>query len=254
MQIRTEGIVLKSMDYGEADVIVTYLTRDLGIKKAFAKSARKIKSRFGGSLEPLTHSLISLMGKEDATLPRLTQSDIIRPYQELREGYACFVRICSMLELTCGLLPEGAENRPAFQFLLSMMDRLAEGCSTLDTLIYRVRFLKMKGYAPKLDNCPRCVADSAWFYPTQGSVVCDSCSVIPDVVLPQDRKLRQPVSQGAARLYEAIAGWDLEKTARLKASPAMLDEIGAIVDAHTEHLLKRPLRIREGKMSAPGPK
>lgn len=245
MQTRTEGIVLKSMEYGEADVIVTYLTMDMGIKKAFAKSARKIKSRFGGSLEPLTHSRISLMGKEDATLPRLTQSDIIRPFQELREDYACFVRVCSMVELTCGLLPEGAENRPAFEFLLTMMERLAGGCSSLDTLIYRVRFLKMKGYAPRLESCSRCGADSAWFYPCQGSVVCEACAMMPSVVLPQDRRMRLPVSQGAARLYEAIVGWNLEKTARLKASPAMLEEISAIVEAHSEHLLKRPLRIRD---------
>ena len=246
MQTRTEGIVLKSMDYGEADLIVTYLTRDMGIKKAFAKSARKIKSRFGGSLEPMTHSRISLMGKEDATLPRLTQSDIIRPFQELREEYNCFVRLCSMVELTCGLLPEGAENRPSFEFLLRMMGRMASGCSNLDALIYRVRFLKLKGYAPKLDICSRCGAGSAWFYPTQGAVVCEKCAVIPNVVLPQDRKQRLPVSQGATRLYEAILGWEFEKTARLKASPAMLEEIRAIVDAHAEHLLTRPLRIREG--------
>ena len=76
------------------------------IKKGFAKSARKIKSRFSGSLEPFTHARISLMGKEDASLPRLTQSDIIHPFQGLREDYACFVRLCQMVELTLALLPE----------------------------------------------------------------------------------------------------------------------------------------------------
>jgi DNA repair protein RecO (recombination protein O) len=44
---RTEGIVLKTTPFGEADLIVTYLTRDCGILKTFAKSPRKIKSRFG---------------------------------------------------------------------------------------------------------------------------------------------------------------------------------------------------------------
>ena len=86
MQTRTEGIVLKSMAYGEADVIVTYLTADLGIRKGFAKSARKIKSRFGGSLEPFTHSRITLLGKEDASLPRLTQSDITGQHHESLTG------------------------------------------------------------------------------------------------------------------------------------------------------------------------
>ena len=44
---RTEGIVLRTTPYGEADLIVTYLTKDHGIIKVFAKSPRKIKSRFG---------------------------------------------------------------------------------------------------------------------------------------------------------------------------------------------------------------
>jgi len=248
MQTRTEGIVLKSMDYGEADLILTYLTPDMGIRKAFAKSARKIKSRFGGSLEPLTHSRIGLMGKEDSSMPRLTQSDIIRPFQELREDYTCFMRLCSMVELTCGLLQEGVENRPAFEFLLTMMGRMASGCSHLDALVYRVRFLKLKGYAPRLGRCSRCGEGGAWFYPTQGSVVCDRCAVIPNVVLPQDRKLRLPVSQGAARLYEAIAGWELDKTVRLKASQPILDEIALILQAHSDHLLSKPLRVRDEAM------
>jgi DNA repair protein RecO (recombination protein O) len=250
MQTRTEGIVLKSMDYGEADLIVTYLTRDLGVKKAFAKSARKIKSRFCGSLEPLTHARIGLMGREDAPMPRLTQSDIIRPFQELREDYGCFVRLCSMVELTCGLLPEGAGNRQSFEFLLRMMDRMASGCSQLESLIYKVRLLRMKGYAPKLDKCTRCGAETEWFYPTLGAVACHGCAVVPNVVLPQDRKLRLPVSPGAVRLYEAILGWEIGKTARLKASHYMLEEIGAIVESHASHLLSNPLRVRDERVKA----
>jgi len=60
---RTEGIVLKTNPFGEADLIVTCLSKDYGILKTFAKSPRKIKSRFGSSLEPLTHSKISFWGK-----------------------------------------------------------------------------------------------------------------------------------------------------------------------------------------------
>ncbi len=51
---RTEGIVLRTIPFGEADLIVTYLTPDFGIIKLFAKSPRKTKSRFGSSLEPLS--------------------------------------------------------------------------------------------------------------------------------------------------------------------------------------------------------
>ncbi len=236
--------MLKSMEYGEADLIVTYMTRDLGIKKGFAKSSRKIKSRFGGSLEPMTHARISFMGKEDASLPRLTQSDIIYPFQGLRESYACFVRICSIVELICGLLPEGSPNRRVYDFMLTMLRRMEDECRPLDALIFKARLLEMQGYTPRLDSCSRCHTDSEWFYSAQGSVMCDECASIPSVVLPQDRKLRLPVTQGAARLYEAISGWELAKTARLKASPAMIQEMELILTAHIEFLLSREMRAR----------
>ncbi len=55
---RTNAIVLKTFPFGEADLIVTHLTYDFGLINTFAKSPRKIKSRFGSSLEPLTCSKI----------------------------------------------------------------------------------------------------------------------------------------------------------------------------------------------------
>ncbi len=90
---RTEGIVLRTIPFGEADLIVTYLTPDFGIIKLFAKSPRKIKSRFGSSLEPLTHSKIAFWGKEDTALPRLTQSDILHPFHSIRDSLDCFSKV-----------------------------------------------------------------------------------------------------------------------------------------------------------------
>ena len=106
---RTEGIVLKNAPYGEADLFVTFLTLDFGIINAFAKSPRKVKSRFGSSLEPLTHSRLSFWGRENSRLPRLTQSDIITPFQDLREDLQCMLRLTSVLELTLDFLPGVAD-------------------------------------------------------------------------------------------------------------------------------------------------
>ena len=92
MLSRTEGIVLRTQKYGEADLIVTYLTSDRGIIKAFAKSPRKTRSRFGSSLEPLTYANISLWGKEQS-MPKITQSDVISSFHQLRESYDDYINI-----------------------------------------------------------------------------------------------------------------------------------------------------------------
>ena len=93
MVYKTEAIVLRTHHFGDADLIVTYLTPSRGVVKAFAKSPRKTKSRFGSSLEPLTHASIALMGKEQTSLLRITQSDIITSFQNIRDNFDDFV-IC----------------------------------------------------------------------------------------------------------------------------------------------------------------
>ncbi|HTZ17878.1 MAG TPA: DNA repair protein RecO, partial [Dissulfurispiraceae bacterium] len=181
MLSRTEGIVLRSSVYGEADLIVTYLSRDFGLLKAFAKSPRKTKSRFGSSLEPLTYSRISFIGREDAGLPRLTQSDIIMSFHELRDDYECFVRLAEILELVTYFLPEREPNSSMFALLLQMLSKLRPGDrNSLYFLFCKIQFLSIAGYLPKLDACGRCGnkafgnADGR-FYVSHGALICDSC-------------------------------------------------------------------------------
>ncbi|MGD2080632.1 MAG: DNA repair protein RecO [Nitrospirota bacterium] len=238
---RTEGIVLKSFPFGEADLIVTYLTRDLGLIKAFAKSPRKIKSRFGSSLEPLTHARLSLRGKEDAALPRLTQSDIINPHQGLREGYDCFLRLSSMLEITLDFLPEGEPNRGAFDLLLRALGMMEGDCSDLGALLYRIRLLALAGYSPRLKDCARCGGAGRRFFVSHGSIICERCAGTLDHA---ERSDARPLSQGAARLYETLLTWDFSKISRVRAYPGMLRELSDMLDLHLEYTLSKPLRNR----------
>ncbi len=238
MQTRTEGIVLRTFPYAEADLLVTYLTPDHGIRKAFAKSSRKTKSRFGASLEPLTHSRITFMGKEDAELPRLTQSDILRPHQGLREGLACFALASEMVELTMGLLPPGKPVPKAFSLLKEMLAQMEADCTALGALVYKIRLLALKGYSPRLSGCGRCDSGAARFYPSQGAVICQRCC--GDL----DKRGSIEVSPGSLRLYESLSTWELDKTARIKPSEALLAEVRSLLYAHLEYILSVPLRSR----------
>jgi DNA repair protein RecO (recombination protein O) len=243
MLLRTEGIVLKSTRYGEADLLVSFLTRDHGLRQAFARSPRKLTSRFGSSLEPLTRSRISLMGKEDAPFPRLTQCDIIESFQSLREDYPCFLRLSGMMELTLHFLREGVRSPESFELLASVL-RLMEGrCSALYALLYKVRLLGHKGYLPHVGGCARCGKESTEFHIPQGSMMCAPCA--PRV---RGEGQRISLSPGGVRLFSALSSWDLEKTVRLKASKVMIEELDTLVAAHVQYILAKPLRT-----SAPAP-
>jgi DNA repair protein RecO (recombination protein O) len=237
---RTEGIVLRSSVYGEADLIVTYLTGDHGIISVFAKSPRKVKSRFGSSLEPLTHSRISYFGKEDANLPRLTQSDIITPFHVLREDYNSFIRLCGIIEMMIHFLPERDPNAGMFALLHSLLARIRPGeCNTLYYLYFKVRFLGMSGYLPKLDACGRCSkkstdGDGGKFYISHGALICDSCKA--------DGASAVTLSRAALRFYMSFVKWNLSNIDRVSAPEPLVSEISDLIDAHIKYIMARPLK------------
>ena len=262
---RTEGFVLKTITFGEADLIVTYLTPHFGLINLFAKSPRKIKSRFGSSLEPLTHARISFWGKEDANMPRLTQSDIINTFHKIRDSLPCFLKVSEIIEITLHFVPERAINRKVYSLILHTLHDIEktiplihrrktttalsikkggkeESCLN-DLLIthFKVKFLKYLGYAPKLDACGRCGNNSHFFYVSAGSILCEACSKGTDLPI----RLSPPV----IRLYDNLLTWDITKIQRIKPSEKTLSELTDILDMHIKYILSKPLRSEAFKQS-----
>ena len=230
---RTEGIVLRSRPFGEADLIIEFLTRDYGVRPAFAKSPRKIKSRFGASLEPFTHTRISLLGKEDQHLPRLTQSDIIRPFQGLRENLGGFTRACEMARLVLKLFPEGDVFLPhslagaskPFDLMLWGLDGLErEPASAFVPLAFMLRLMALAGYAPSLEGCVRCGGHSETFYPRDGALLCQDCKT--------DSGFKVKISAALKNLLKILLAFPLEKLNRIKPGPALLAEMKGFVEMH----------------------
>lgn len=238
---RTEGIVLKSSPFGEADLIVTYLTSDYGLLKVFAKSPRKIKSRFGSSLEPLTYSRIAFIGKEDANLPRLTQSDIIKAFHLLRDDLKCFLSVSEMLELSLGFLPEKETNLKVFKLLLDTLSRLESDCNNkLYYLYYKIRFLEITGYSPRFDACGRCgipvhrFTNSPIhnFYVSHGSIMCEKCI--------GDREGSIRMTDSTLKFYRSLLKWSLSNINRVRAPEFFLSEVNNVINSHIAYILGSP--------------
>ncbi len=244
---RSEGVVLRNFPLGEADLIVTYLTPDFGIIRVFAKSPRKTKSRFGSSLEPLTHSRISFWGKDDAALPRLTQSDIMHPFQPLRENLSCFLKVSEIIELTLSFIPERDENKRAYSLLLNTLQAVENSLREFhksgkgsfggaDLLLnhYKIKFLEFAGFAPKLDACGRCGKTGTFFYLSHGSILCESCA----------RGVESPIRilPAVLKLYTHLLTWDTIKISRIKPSDTLLSELSDIINMHVKYILSKPLK------------
>jgi DNA repair protein RecO (recombination protein O) len=235
---RTEGIVLRTIPYGEADLIATYLTKDLGIVKVFAKSPRKTKSRFGSSLEPLTFSRIAFWGKEDAALPRLTQADIIHSFSSLRESLQCFIRVSELIEQTLHLVPERDTHRNIFPLLMKTLAIMETGClNPLIALFYKLKLLEVTGFLPGLHICGRCGGNSNAFHLSHGTVLCVKYSAEEDV--------SSRLAPGVTAFYSSLMKWDIEKLERLKPDAGILKELAQLVDEHSRYVSEKNLRSRE---------
>lgn len=188
---RDEGIVLRTQKLGEADRIVTILTRRTGRIRAAAKGVRKTRSRFGARLEPFTHVDVQLYGRRSLDL--ITQAETLRPYGErLGADYSRYTAGTAMLETAEKFT---AEREPALrQFLLlvgglrTLVERMHEPRLVLDA--YLLRTLSVAGWAPALDECARCGERGRLraFAIAAGGAVCDRCR-LPGAATPPPQTL-----------------------------------------------------------------
>lgn len=232
---RTEAIVLKNKSFADADLIVTYLTKEFGILNVFAKSPKKIKSRFGSSLEPLTYSNISFFGKEETNLPRLIQSDIIKNFQSLREDFKFLVKINEMLELCTAFLPEKVPYKEIFFLLLKALHKLENNCDErVCSLYYKLKFLETAGLLPSLELCGRCrsriIIDNGYhkFSVIDGSILCKTCHGSNNDLLT--------LSTASIRFFNSILKWNYSTIDRIKAPEHLLSELSGLINSHINHV------------------
>lgn len=175
---RDEAVVLRTHKLGEADRIVTLLTRQHGKVRAVAKGVRRTRSRFGARLEPFMMTDVQLY--EGRSLDTVTQAETLAPYGErLVADYPSYTAGTAMLE-TAERLTE--EREPAVQQFLLLVGGLrtlagGEHDSSLVLDAYLLRSLSVAGWAPSFVDCARCGAPGphrAFAIPA-GGVVCPTC-------------------------------------------------------------------------------
>ncbi|KIH98575.1 DNA recombination protein RecO [Streptomonospora alba] len=176
---RDEGVVLRTQKLGEADRIVTLLTRRTGLVRAVGKGVRRTKSRFGARLEPFSH--VDLQLYTGRTLDVITQAETLRAYGEsIVDDYSRYTAATAMLETAEKVV--AVENDPQlrqFLLLIGALRTLGEGThdSRLVLDAYLLRSLAVAGYAPALQECARCGSrgDHRSFAVHAGGSVCSVC-------------------------------------------------------------------------------
>jgi DNA repair protein RecO (recombination protein O) len=173
---RDEAIVLRTQKLGEADRIVTLLTRRHGRVRAVAKGVRRTASRFGARLEPFSY--VDLLVYEGRELDVVNQAETIEPYGErIASDYGRYTAGTAVLETAERLTAE--EREPSLRLYLLVagaLRALAEGSHTSSLILdaFILRAMTIAGYEPALDGCARCgePGPHRFFSVPVGGVVC----------------------------------------------------------------------------------
>ena len=181
MLYKTEGIVLKSMEYEEADKIVTIYTKNYGKITAIAKGVRKTKSKFGSSLEIFTHSVFLFYKGRNIDI--VSQVEILESFFSTSKEVIKFAFAANCVEVVNKLTEEREINIGLFNLLKEVLHYLRESNDPkLLALSFKWRVMSILGYRPSLNHCCRCnksIEDQKemYFNIKEGGLVCNNCIV-----------------------------------------------------------------------------
>ena len=238
---QADAIVLRRLDYGEADRILTLLTREHGKLAAIAKGSRRAKARSGSGLDLFTRS--QMMLAKGRNLDVVAQSERRGDTRNIsgdlvRTAYACLVA-----EVADKVLEDRHPVDDVFELVAITLDRLnaPERVARADAAWFLMRILELLGYQPQLQDCAGCGTplpeSPAWFSPLLGGVLCARCG--------SHDQAGSPVSVNGLKVLRLMAAGGEALYDRLKLPVALLDEVEQALEAQLEYHLDRHLKSIE---------
>ena len=237
--VRTEGVVLKRRDFGETSRVIVVYTYRKGKVQLLAKGARRPRSKFGAALEPLTLGEYIFYYRETKDLYTLSEADIVRSYQRVREDAPRLVYGLACAEAADKLTRELDPDPRSVRVLVGALDALGTGTSPRLVLgHYLLHLAAGVGFRPELFTCKGCgtvrPAGAVTFSPADGAIVCDKCA--PDVV---DGVVLKP---GAYNLLLFLSEVPASKLARVKVASGAAAQITSFLLTHLRYHTDMELR------------
>ncbi|MFA4836021.1 MAG: DNA repair protein RecO [Dehalococcoidia bacterium] len=234
---KTEAIVLKHINLGEADRILTLYTSSFGKVRAVAKGVRRITSRLGGHVEPLTHC--SLMLNRGHQLDIVTQSQTIESFLPIRNDLWLTAQALYLVELTDAFTYEQVENYPVYKLLLDALNHLARIRPATPLLRYfELQLVGYIGYQPQLRECLNCQSPiepaENFFSSSGGGILCPDCVSSEPVV--------RPVSVNALKVLRLLQRTDWATAGRLHLNPDLSKELERLMQGYIRYLLEREIK------------
>jgi DNA repair protein RecO (recombination protein O) len=220
--IRTEAVVLRSLNYGETSQIVTLLTRDKGKVGVMAKGARRPKSQFGATLQPMAYTQVVFYYKPTRELQILSESSHVESFHELRRSLTPITVGLRVVELIDALMEEEDPQPEVFALTVAALRRLNRTEARAPNLwpFVQLRLARLLGIAPAIERTQvEAVEEEGLLSRANGGVY------------PADAAPEAPrrASRAALRAYAVFARADLDTVMRMELSPRVRREVEALV-------------------------
>ncbi len=242
---RTEGIVLKTRNLGEADRIVTFYSPDRGKARAVARGARRPRSRFVSSTQMFAHAdFLVFSGK---SLDNISQVEVKTSFPRLHDDLVKLAFASYAAELLDAMAEEGGGadggdegSAEVFGLLLSYLHALSAARDPeMTTRAFEIKLASILGYRPVLESCARCGAADAGgevgFDPGAGGLVCTRCMAAQGGAAVR-------LSRGAVEVLKKLLALDFDRVSRLGASPGLRAEMERAMRVHLDFRLGRKLQ------------
>ena len=179
MKINVDGLVISEKTTGESNRLVTILTRDRGVIRAFANGARKIKSRSAAATELLCYSNFTIFKNRDTY--SIDEASPIQVFFELRSDIVKLSLAQYFCELARELVPEAVESEIYLRTVLNSLHFLAKDKRDFNIIkaVTELRLIAAAGYTPDLVACSLCgefETGQMWFDTAEGTIFCEKCA------------------------------------------------------------------------------
>ncbi|MBP1999174.1 DNA repair protein RecO (recombination protein O) [Paenibacillus shirakamiensis] len=236
MLYRLEGIVIRSMDYGESNKIITLCTESHGKIGVLVKGAKKLKSRHAALTQLFTDAEY-LFYRQGTGLGNLNQGEILESHHLLRED----LNLTAYASYACELLDRTLQDEEVGSFwfhqLKACLEALSSGKDIQITIhLFELKVLQAAGYAPVFESCVSCSRDEVteMISPRLGGALCPRCKHLDPAAIR--------VSAGTLKLLQLLVKIDLRRLGNISVKDTTKAEMKTIMRAFMDMQLGHNLK------------
>ncbi len=158
--IKTEGVVLSKIKYGESSVIARIFTKEKGKISVILKGARSPKSKTGKLVNPLNLLEIIYYNKPTREIQLLSEATLIKHFNSIRADYDAMIFASAILELTDKLIHSDEPNERLFKGIVRIFDLMNSTPAFAEMFFVKFLFffIEILGYKLTTEYCMKCNA------------------------------------------------------------------------------------------------